>query len=104
MNKYDEAAQTGIPMETSASAQNSDDPLRLIGRLYAIWTLDCLIEIGYAISVDFITRPQLYLNEDIPDAIVQLRMSYGTDAQFPNTAQRQAMMMPVFGRSDGLMP
>jgi len=104
MNKHDEAAQTGIPMITSAAAQNNDDPLRLIGRLYAIWTLDCLIEIGYAISVDFITRPQLYLNEDIPDAIVQLRMSYGTAAQFPNTAQRQAMMMPVFGRSDGLMP
>ena len=31
-------------------------------------------------------------------------MTYGTEAQFPNTAQRQAMMMPGFGRSDGLKP
>jgi hypothetical protein len=75
-----------------------------LGHLYAIWTLDCLIEIGYAVSVDFITRPQLYLSDDIPDDIVDLRMSYGTAAPFPNTAQRQALMMPIFGRSDGFKP
>jgi len=91
-------------MVTTAAAKTGDDFSRLIGHLYAIWTLDCLIEIGYAVSVDFITRPQLYLSDDIPDAIVQFRMSYGTDAQFPNTTQRQAMMLPIFGRSDGLMP
>jgi hypothetical protein len=91
-------------MVNVGNAQSGDNFAELIGHLYAIWTLDCLIEIGYAASVDFITRPQLYLGDDIPDAIVQLRMSYGTDAQFPNTAQRQAMMLPIFGRSDGLMP
>ncbi len=91
-------------MATAAAAQTGDIFPTLIARLYAIWTLDCLIELGYAVSVDFITRPQLYLSDDIPDAIVQLRMSYGTDAPFPNTAQRQAMMMPVFGRSDGFKP
>src|SRR5215475_1341769 len=91
-------------MVTTATATNDDDFSRLIGHLYATWTLDCLIEIGYAVSVDLITRPQLYLSEDIPDTIVDLRMSYGTDPRFPNTAQRQAMMMPVFGRSDGLKP
>jgi hypothetical protein len=90
---------------TTAAPVPVDDFPSLIGHLYATWTLDCLIEIGYAVSVDFITRPQLYLSEDIPDAIVDLRMSYGTDARFPNTVQRQAMMMmPVFGRSDGLRP
>jgi hypothetical protein len=32
-------------------------------------------------------------------------MTYGTEAQLPNTAERQAMMMmPVFGGSDGLKP
>lgn len=90
-------------MATTAP-QTGDDFSTLIGHLYARWTLDCLIEIGYAVSVDFITRPHLYLSDDIPDEIVDLRMSYGTDARFPNTAQRQAMMMPVFGRSDGLKP
>jgi len=89
---------------TTAAPVPVDDFPSLIGHLYATWTLDCLIEIGCAVSVDLITRPQLYLSEDIPDTIVDLRMSYGTDARFPNTAQRQAMMMPVFGRSDGLRP
>jgi hypothetical protein len=31
-------------------------------------------------------------------------MSWGTDARFPNTAQRLALMTPIFGRSDGLAP
>ena len=87
-----------------AAPQASNPFPAFVGHLYAIWTLDCLEEIGYAASVDFITRPQLYLGDDIPDQIVQLRMTYGTEAQFPNTAQRQAMMMPVFGRSDGFKP
>jgi hypothetical protein len=91
-------------MASAAAAQTGDDLSSVIGSLYAIWTLDCLMEIGYAVSIDFITRPQLYLSDDIPDAIVQLRMSYGANASFPNTAQRQAMMMPIFGRSDGLVP
>src|SRR5262249_4317599 len=84
---------------TAAAATQGNDFLTFISRLYAQWTLDCLVEIGYAISVDFVTRPQLYLGDDIPDRIVQLRTSYGTDAQFPNTAQRQAIMAPIFGRS-----
>jgi hypothetical protein len=96
-------------MATAIAAPSLDRSLSadfstLIGQLYAIWTLDCLIEIGYAVSIDFILRPQLYLSDDIPDAIVQLRMSYGTAAPFPNTTQRQVMMMLVFGRSDGLRP
>jgi len=91
-------------MASTASAVNGDDLGALIGRLYSIWTLDSLVEIAYAISVDFISRPQLYLSDDIPDAIVDLRMSWGTDARFPNTAQRLLLMTPIFGRSDGLTP
>ncbi len=60
-----------------------DDFPSLIGHLYATWTLDCLIEIGGAVSVDLITRPQLYLSEDIPDTIVDLRMSYGNGCPLP---------------------
>src|SRR5215475_10856195 len=100
---------SGLVMATAAAhhvarSSTSEDFPALIGDLYAIWTLDCLIEIGYAVSVDFITRPQLYLSDDIPDATMELRSSYGTTAAFPDTAQRQAMMLPVFGRSDGLSP
>src|SRR5215475_10456017 len=63
-----------------------------VGDVYARWTLDCLVEIGYAIALDFVNRPQLYLGSDIPNEIVTLRISYGTDPLFPNTVQRQAMM------------
>jgi hypothetical protein len=77
---------------------------QLVGDLYARWTLDCLAEIGFAVSMDFIARPQLYLSSDIPAEIVDLRIAWGTDARFPNTAQRQAMLLPIFGRSDGLSP
>ncbi|SRR5713101_3974916 len=84
--------------------QTADDFSALIGDLYARWTLDCLVEIGYAISVDFVSRPQLYQSDDIPEAIVGLRVSYGTSADSESAAQRQAIMIPIFGRSDGLKP
>jgi hypothetical protein len=97
-------ALPGARIVHTADDGDADDVAPLIGRLYGIWTLDCLVEIGYAVSFDFIIRPQLYLSNDIPDAIVDLRMSYGTNAHFPNMAQRQMMMMPILGRSDGLIP
>jgi hypothetical protein len=75
-----------------------------VGNAYAHWTLDVLIELGYAIAVDFANRPQLYKANNIPDNIVDFRMSYGTAAEFPNTVQRQTIMTPPFGRSDGLKP
>lgn len=87
----------------TAPAGSSDNFPTLIGQLYARWTLDCLIEIAYAVSIDFINRPSSYKGIiPNPKEIVDLRMSYGTEADFPNTAQRQAMMMPILGRSDGL--
>lgn len=62
-------------MATTSSSENNSNLSALIGQLYAIWTLDCLNEIGYAVAVDFVTRPQLYLGDDIPHTIVDLRMS-----------------------------
>jgi hypothetical protein len=76
----------------------------LFAGIYARWTLDCLVEIGYAVALDFVARPQLYVDFKIPDLIVDLRMSYGAHKHFPNSAQRQALMVPVFGRSDGFKP
>lgn len=84
--------------------QGSDAFPFQVGDLYSRWTLDGLVEVGYAASVDFVSRPQLYQGDDIPEEIVTLRMSYGTNPKFPNTQQRQALMLPVFGRSDGLKP
>ena len=85
-----------------ADGASADIFSQQVGVLYAGWTLDCLVEIGFAVSMDFIARPQLYLSDDIPTDIVDLRIAWGTDPRFPNNAQRQAMLLPIFGRSDGL--
>jgi hypothetical protein len=96
-------------MESSRSAATAFSPLAsdsfpsLIGDLYERWTLDGLIELAYAVSIDVINRPSSYRGT-LPSEIVSLRMSYGTEPDLPNTAQRQAMMMPILGRSDGLKP
>jgi hypothetical protein len=76
----------------------------IIGDMYSQWTLDSIVELAYGVSNDFINRPQLYQNGEIPDEIVDLRMSYGTSRNFPNMQQRQLMLMPVFGKSDGQRP
>jgi hypothetical protein len=89
-------------MDTAKSSPETFSTL--VGDLYSRWTLDGVTEIGYAVSVDMIVRPQLYQSDDIPEAVVALRMSYGTAAETPNTAQRLAMMTPIFGRSDGMKP
>jgi hypothetical protein len=86
----------------ATASSSTDDFPTLIGDLYARWTLDSLTEIVYAIAGDAIVRPQLYQSDDIPDGIVALRMSWGTAPDLPNHGQRQAMISPIFGRSDGL--
>jgi hypothetical protein len=89
-------------MPSASSATTDDEFPTVAGNLYARWALDCLADIAYAISTDAIARPQLYQSDDIPDDLVTLRMSYGTAPHFPNATQRQAMMMPILGPSDGL--
>jgi hypothetical protein len=73
----------------------------LPGDLYVRWTLDGVVEIAYAIALDFATRPQSYTSQ-MPDSIVDLRLAYGTSAQFPDLAHRQAMVWPILGPSDAL--
>jgi hypothetical protein len=48
-------------MASATLAESNGGFAPLVGRLYSIWILDALVEIGYAISVDFIARPKLYL-------------------------------------------
>jgi hypothetical protein len=76
----------------------------IIGDMYSQWTLDCVVELAYGVSNDFVSRPHLYQNGEIPDEIVDLRMSYGTSRYFPNMQQRQVLHLPIFGKSDGQRP
>jgi hypothetical protein len=77
-----------------------------IGTMYSHWVLDLLMESAYAVSNDFVARPQLYQTVDQPvvEKLVQIRVNYGSDAHFPSSQQRQQMNLPIFGRSDALRP
>jgi len=37
-----------------------------LGDMYARWTLECLIEIAHAISIDYFSNPEFYQGEDVP--------------------------------------
>jgi hypothetical protein len=74
-----------------------------VADLYAKWTLDGLIELARAVSLDVFARPQLY-RTDIPDGVVALRMSYGFAPGFPDSAQRRTLTAPILGSPDGLRP
>jgi hypothetical protein len=77
-------------------------PVR-VADLYTRWTLDGLIELARAVSLDVFARPQLY-RSDVPDGVVALRMSYGFAPGFPDSAQRRALTVPILGSPDGLGP
>jgi hypothetical protein len=79
----------------------------IVGDMYARWTLDCVVEIAYQVSLDFVGRPEFYksnITADVGAQIVRLRMEYGTKVELPNSAQRGAINTPIFGPSDGVGP
>ncbi|MFM0174731.1 hypothetical protein PQR33_35995 [Paraburkholderia sediminicola] len=80
----------------------TDEFPNLIGTLYGRWTLDGVVELAYAVSLDFVARPHKYVSGEIPAVVSDLRVAYGTDKHFQNTLERQAMILPILGRSDAL--
>ena len=75
-----------------------------LGDMYARWTLDCLVEIAHAISIDYFSNPEFYQGDDTPDHIVDLWLSYGSVKNFPNKDQRAILAGAIFGGSDGYPP
>jgi hypothetical protein len=69
--------------------------------MYARWTLDCLVEIAHAISIDYFSNPEFYQGEDTPDKIVDLSLSYGSVKNFPDKDQRHILAGAILGDSDG---
>ncbi len=76
----------------------------VVGPLYAAWVLDGLTELAHAISVDVFARPQLYTGDSIPTDVGGFRTEWGSSNLTQDAAQRQGMLTPIFGRSDGLKP
>jgi hypothetical protein len=74
-----------------------------LGLLYRRWTLDCVVTIAHAVSLDFSDRPELYqrINADTASRLTELQGSYGFQANFPDIQIRERLMKSIFGQSDG---
>lgn len=74
-----------------------------LGLMYKRWTLDCIVNIAYAVALDFSQRPELYqeVSDAIAEQLTELQSFFGYDANFPNMTTRQMLMTPIFGESDG---
>lgn len=82
---------------------NTISPGERLGFMYKRWTLDCVVTIAHAVSLDFSARPELYqqLSEDTATKLTDLQSNYGHEANFPDMDIRNMLMKPVFGGSDG---
>jgi len=81
-----------------------------LSKMYARWTLDCVVDVAAAIAHDSAKRPRQY--RAVPaaaagglDAIVRVlsnfRSKLGSDSSWPNGAQRAALYSGCLGTSDG---
>jgi hypothetical protein len=75
----------------------------LVGDMYSRWTLDAVVEIAHAVSLDYVARPDFYRGP-VPDKIVDLLSSWGYSRNYPDKHQRSRMNFPVFGACDGYRP
>lgn len=73
-----------------------------IAEMYALCTLDCVIEAAHAVALDFVNRPRHYKKtpDNITEILGDLKARTGTDPKWPNTAQRAAIYGGFFGPSD----
>jgi hypothetical protein len=89
-------------MATSTQPQRQPFGQRL-GPMYKRWVLDCIPQLGYAVSHDFSRRPELYKRVDAKTAslLTDMQSQYGYAPSFPNQDMRLMLMKPIFGASDG---
>ncbi len=72
-----------------------------LGELYKRWTLDCIVDLAYAVSRDFSNRPEFYQKIKSADKLTELQGNYGFNPSFPGKDIRSSLMLPIFGESDG---
>lgn len=61
-----------------------------IAELYGRWALNPLVGLAYAVSHDFVVRPQLYrgVSDKVARVLSDFRFKTGTDSDWPNEYQR----------------
>lgn len=80
----------------------SDEEIGL-SKLYAFWTMDCIIEVTHAIAEDYVRRPRHYkrVPKDIAKVLTEFRTRLGTDPNWPDLTQRAGIYGALIGESDG---
>ncbi|WP_280882194.1 hypothetical protein [Streptomyces pseudovenezuelae] len=69
---------------------------------YFYLELDCLVHCAGLVAADFFARPQLYTalgRPPLAPALAELAARCGSDERIPNQAQRDAIYLPLFGRT-----
>jgi hypothetical protein len=73
-----------------------------IAGLYFYSTLDCLVDLAYAITRDFFDRPHLYTDlGGIAPKMAKLNVRYGKDERLLSKEQRKLIFSSVFGEAKG---
>jgi hypothetical protein len=86
-----------------SNQEPTPSPGQQLGVMYKRWTLDCVVTIAHAVSMDFSDVPYLYkkVGADTAKKLTDLQSDYGFQADFPDLTIRQRLMKPIFGQSDG---
>jgi hypothetical protein len=88
---------------TNTKKTSTDPPYATsLGLMYRRFVLDCISDLGYAVSLDFIKRPELYQDVDpkIAALMATLQSSLDNEPGLPGTATRAMLYKPIFGTSD----
>jgi hypothetical protein len=84
------------------SFRNVTNEPRQIAGLYFYSLLDCLVDLAFAVTKDFFTRPHLYTDlGGIAPSIATLNIRYGSDEKLLSKDQRNSIYVSVFGESKG---
>jgi hypothetical protein len=77
-----------------------------IARMYARWTLDCVIESALAVANDYVKRYRQYsrVSAEAARVLADLRTRTGSDPSFPSADQRAGIYGPLIGGSDAKNP
>ncbi len=80
----------------------SNDPVVTAG-LYEAWTLDNLSDLGSTCGAIFEANPQQFkgVSAELADKLAVLRYRTGYSEEHLSAAQRQALVVPLLGASDG---
>lgn len=89
------------PKSTSSNPKNDLTP-----GLYALWTLDVVVRLVQdGIALDFVNRPRQYrkLARTNPEILANFWYRSGSSPQYPDLHQREMILSPILGPSDGLV-